>query len=188
VSASDRYRSRNRRIYLTGFMASGKSTIGPILANVLGFDFVDLDKEIAAQEGKTVREIFRQNGESYFRQRERETLTALSQREGIIVALGGGTLGDQESLALATGTGILVYLKIPLEEIVRRLRNKSDRPMVLGRDGDRLGEPELRERVSRLLASREPLYARADLTIAVDQMRVGVTVDRLVHELSPMLR
>jgi shikimate kinase len=179
---------RNRRIYLTGFMGSGKSTIGPILANVLGYEFVDLDDAVAAREGKTVREIFRDHGESYFRRKECETIAELSLRDRLIVSLGGGTLADQESLAIVTSTGILVYLKVPVEEIVRRLRNKTDRPMVLGPDGERLNEEELRQRILHLLAQREPFYAHADLTILADQTRLGLTVDRLVRELSPLLR
>jgi shikimate kinase len=179
---------RNRRIYLTGFMGSGKSTIGPILANVLGYEFVDLDSAIAAREGKSVREIFRDHGESHFRQKERETVAELSLRDGLIVSLGGGTLTDRDCLATVKATGILVYLKVPVEEIVRRLRNKTDRPMVLGPDGERLNEQELRERILQLLAQREPLYANADLTIVADQVRLGLTVDRLVRELSPLLR
>ena len=135
-----------------------------------------------------MREIFRDHGESYFRQKERETVAELSLRDGLIVSLGGGTLSDQEALAIVTTTGILVYLKVPVEEIVRRLRNKTDRPMVLGPDGERLNEEELRQRILHLLAEREPLYAHADLTILADQMRLGLTVDRLVKELSPMLR
>jgi shikimate kinase len=179
---------RNRRIYLTGFMGSGKSTIGPILANVLGYEFVDLDNAIAAREGKSVREIFRDHGESHFRRKERETVAELSLRDGLIVSLGGGTLTDQDCLAVVKATGILVYLKVPLEEIVRRLRNKTDRPMVLGPDGERLNEQELRERILQLLAQREPFYANADLTIVADQVRLGLTVDRLVRELSPLMR
>lgn len=179
---------RNRRIYLTGFMGSGKSTLGPILANVLGFEFVDLDTAIAAREGKSVREIFRDQGEPYFRTKERETIAELSLRDGLIVSLGGGTLTDQDCLAIIKSTGILVYLKVPVEEIVRRLRNKTDRPMVLGPDGERLNEEELRQRILQLLAQREPLYANADLTIFADQVRLGLTVDRLVKELSPLLR
>lgn len=179
---------RNRRIFITGFMASGKSTLGPILANSLGFDFLDLDAAIAAQEGKSIREIFGGKGERYFRRREREILTALGGREGIVVSLGGGTLSDPDTLSLIMSSGILVYLKVPPEEIIRRLRHKTDRPMVLGVDGERLDEGHLRERVGVLLASREPLYALADLTIEADQVRLGLTVDRLVRLLTPLLR
>jgi shikimate kinase len=179
---------RNRRIYIAGFMASGKSTVGPILANALGFDFVDLDADVAAREGKTVREIFRDHGEAYFRQREREAVAALSRREHVVTSLGGGTLLDPGAMETITTTGILVYLKVPAEIVVRRLRNKTDRPMVLGSDGERLNEEQLRERITTLLAQREPLYARADLTVLADEQRLGLTVDRLVHELSPMIR
>lgn len=178
---------RNHRIYLTGFMTSGKSTIGPILANALGFEFVDLDTMIAEQEGKSIREIFQEDGEAYFRKKEQATVRALSTRERIVIALGGGTLDDPETLATVASTGILVYLKIPVEEIVRRLRNKTDRPMVLGADGERLTEQDLRERILGILARREPIYARADITVQGDQARVGVTVDRLVRLLSPLV-
>lgn len=181
-------RERNRRVYIAGFMASGKSTLGPIVANTLGFEFVDLDAAIAAREGHSVRNIFRDKGEAYFRTAERAIVAELSLREGLIVSLGGGTVADPEAFRILTTTGILVYLRVPVREIVRRLRRKTDRPMVLGPDGERLKEEELRERVVALLARREPLYAQADVTIDADQVRLGFTVDRLVGALRPLLR
>ncbi len=179
---------RNRRIFLTGFMASGKSTIGPILANALGFEFVDLDLAIARVEGKTVREIFRDEGEHYFRERERAMVTELSGRDRVVISLGGGTLSDPDTLPIITGSGILVYLKVPVGEITRRLRNKTDRPMVLNADGERLNEDQLRDRIATLLAMREPVYALADVTLEADQQRLGLTVDRLVRALAPLVR
>jgi shikimate kinase len=181
-------RQRNNRIYIAGFMASGKSTVGPILANSLGFDFVDLDVCIAAKEGRSVREIFSDHGEEYFRQREREEVEALSRRDRIVVSLGGGTVLDAGSMEIVTTTGILVYLKVAAEIVLRRLRNKTDRPMVLGPDGERLNEDELLQRILTLLAQREPFYTRADITLQADQEHLGLTVDRLVHELAPLLR
>jgi shikimate kinase len=181
-------RQRNTRVYIAGFMASGKSTVGPILANSLGFDFVDLDVRIAAKEGKSVGEIFKDHGEAYFRQKEREEIEALSRRAHVVVSLGGGTLLDPASMEIVTSTGILVYLRVAAEIVLRRLRNKTDRPMVLGPDGARLSEEELRQRILTLLAQREPLYASADVTVQADQEHLGLTVDRLVHELAPLLR
>ncbi len=178
---------RNRRVYITGFMTSGKSTLGPILANALGFEFVDLDLEIAARAGKSIRRIFLEEGEARFRQMERNAVAEMSTRDKIVIALGGGALEDKETLRLVTGTGIVVYLKVPVEEIVRRLRNKTDRPMVLNADGERLSEEELRERVLTILGRREPLYARADITVPADQARIGVTVDRLVRALGLLI-
>ena len=178
---------RNRRVYITGFMASGKSTIGPILANALGFEFVDLDATIAESAGMTIRQIFLQHGEAHFRQIEREHITALSARDRTVIALGGGSVEDAATLALICSTGILVYLKVPVDEIVRRLRNKTDRPMVLDAEGERLSDMDLRKRILTILTRREPLYSRADITITSDQVRVGVTVDRLVRMLNPLL-
>jgi shikimate kinase len=178
---------RNRRIYITGFMASGKSTIGPILANALGFAFVDLDSAIVESAGITIREIFLRNGEAHFRQLEREVIAALSGRDRTVIALGGGSLEDPATLALVMDTGILVYLKVPVDEIVRRLRNKTDRPMVLDASGERLSDDDLRKRILAILTKREPLYSRADITISSDQVRVGVTVDRLVRMVSPLV-
>ena len=178
---------RNRRIYITGFMTSGKSTIGPILANALGFEFVDLDVAVSQREGKTIREVFLEKGEAYFRQSERAMVAELSTRDHTVIALGGGTLEDPETLHVVMSTGIMVYIKVPVDEIVRRLRNKTDRPMVLGPDGERLSEEDLRQRVLAILSRREPLYEHADISIHGDQARIGLTVDRLVHMVNPLV-
>ena len=82
-------------IYLTGFMASGKSTIGPIVANTLGWEFYDLDKEIEKRERKTIPDIFKENGEKYFRKLEIEVLKELSTGNSLIISLGGGALTNQ---------------------------------------------------------------------------------------------
>jgi len=179
---------RRERVYLTGFMGSGKSTIGPILANTIGFDFVDLDRAIEESEGKSVTRVFQENGEQYFRGAERSMLERLSTRRNLVVSLGGGTLSDRASLATVTSSGILVYIKISTELLVKRLQNRSDRPLLMGSDGNRLSGPDLRERIERLAREREPLYARADVTIEADERRVGITVDRVVRILTPYLR
>lgn len=179
---------RRERVYLTGFMGSGKSTIGPILANTIGFDFVDLDRAIEESEGKSVTRVFQEDGEPYFRGVERSMLERLATRPNLVVSLGGGTLSDRTSLATVTSSGILVYIKISTELLVKRLQNRSDRPLLMGSDGNRLSGPELRERIERLAREREPLYARADITIEADERRVGITVDRVVRILTPYLR
>lgn len=179
---------RRERVYLTGFMGSGKSTIGPILANTIGFDFVDLDRAIEESEGRSVTRVFQEDGEPYFRGVERSMLERLATRPNLVVSLGGGTLSDRSSLATVTSSGILVYIKISTELLVKRLQNRSDRPLLMGSDGNRLSGPELRERIERLAREREPLYARADITIEADERRVGITVDRVVRILTPYLR
>ncbi len=180
-------RSRNARIFLAGFMGSGKSTVGPILANTIGYDFVDIDRAIEKTLGRSVREIFQKEGESFFRALEQSTIADICAREGVVVALGGGTLTNPTVLPLIQSSGILVYLKVPLEQLLRRLHNKTDRPLLMDDEGNRLPEDVLRDRVVTLYHAREPLYARADIILLADERRVGLTVDRLVRMLSPVL-
>ncbi len=170
-------------IYLTGFMGSGKSTIAPILANTLGYSHVDIDIEIERATGKTVKEIFSELGEKYFRDVERAVLKDISGRAGCVVSLGGGTITNETNLGIVKSTGILVYLKVRPEQIFNRLRHKTDRPMLRSASEPHVGDDELRQRIHALLHQREPFYEKADLTIWTDDRRVGVTVDEIVHAL-----
>jgi shikimate kinase len=153
------------RTYITGFMGSGKSTVGPLLAAGLGYEFVDLDLLIEAGEGKAVPVIFREKGEQAFRLLERRELGLLSSRERIVVATGGGALTDQGSWEIMRGSGLIVYLEVPVEILVARLRGIRGRPMISAEDGTPLGDEQLRERISSLFRSREPLYRRADIVV-----------------------
>jgi len=181
-------RQRKGRIFLTGFMGSGKSTVGPILANTIGYTFVDLDREIEQLCRKSVRQIFAEDGEQHFRSKERAALEDYAKREGLVIALGGGTLTNPDVFALVRSSGILVYLKVPPEELFKRLHHKTDRPLLTDAEGNRLPEPQLRERLNELYAQREPLYAQADIIVLGDDKRLGLTVDHLVRMLMPVLR
>jgi shikimate kinase len=180
-------RVRKGRVYITGFMGSGKSTIGPILANTLGYEFMDVDREIEKSEGMAVGEIFRTRGEEAFRQLERSTLERASAVPRIVVSLGGGTLTDPVNYARIHETGVLVYLKLSADEIFRRVQRRTDRPLLATENGERLPPDELRQRVERLLAEREPLYRSAHITIVPDTARIGHTVDRIARLLSPLV-
>jgi shikimate kinase len=169
-------------------MASGKSTVGPILANALGYAFVDVDTLIETSQHKTVRDIFREHGEQYFRGLEREAIAALTMRDNLVVALGGGTLTDPVNLRAVTTTGILVYLKVPPEEILKRVQLRTDRPLLTGPGGERLAPAELRKRVLALYEVREPLYSNADIVVTADEKRLGLTVDRVVKQIARFLR
>jgi shikimate kinase len=179
---------RNGRIYLAGFMGSGKSTIGPILANTLGFSFVDIDRSIEEEQQKSISAIFREDGEQHFRALEQAALLRLKDIPGMVIALGGGTLTNPENLNTVCASGILVYLKISEEQLFRRLRRRGDRPMLVGPDGGPLDDDQLRARILTLFRAREPMYARADITMQTDETRLGVTVDLLVQKLKPLLR
>lgn len=147
----------NRKVFLTGFMATGKTTIGPLLAERLGMDFIDLDSYIEAHAGKTVAEIFAQEGEAGFRARETRALVVAASRDGII-ALGGGALLSPENRTLILQSGALVALTASIDEIVRRVGSAQGRPLLTQ-------GKTLRDQVEQLLRARTPLYQSANFTV-----------------------
>lgn len=172
---------KKKIVYLTGFMASGKSTIGPILANTLGWSFIDLDKFIEQKEGKSIKVIFEENGEDYFREIETQALKDTCELENYIISLGGGTIASQTNLDIIKSSGYLIYLESSAEETYKRLRFKRDRPALLF-DGDE--EPTKEEfiaKINALLKKRVAYYNQADIKINTDNYRVGKTVDKLSY-------
>jgi shikimate kinase len=179
---------RKGRIFLTGFMGCGKSTIGPILANSIGYQFADLDRLIEERNGRSVRRIFQDEGEVFFRSEELAVLEELATRDKMVVALGGGTLAEPAAFESIIRSGILIYLKVPPDELLKRLQYKTDRPLLTDENGNRLPEDALRERMMGLFRRREPLYERADVIVLADEQRLGLTVDHLVRMLMPVLK
>lgn len=169
------------RLYLTGFMTSGKSTIGPILANVIGWTFKDLDREIEKIENKKVVEIFESNGEEYFRSIEHKLLSEFSRQNNLVLSLGGGTIIIQKNLELMKNSGKIIYLKSSPEMIYQRIKNKIDRPIFKDLVLSEKSRPQdFIDRIKNLQQEREPFYSSADFFIDTDKTRIGVTVDKLV--------
>jgi shikimate kinase len=166
-------------IYLTGFMGSGKSTIGPILANALGWDFYDLDRVIEKRTGKKIREIFEQDGEIFFRRIETETLKEISNYDKTIISLGGGTIASEENIKILKTSGKLFYLKMSMEAAYRRLKYKRDRPALKNTSED-FSKEELMNKIDELMKARMNYYEQADFTIDTDKSSVGKTVDKIV--------
>ena len=180
-------RRRKNLIYLTGFMGSGKSTIAPILANTLGYTSRDIDAEIEQVTGKKVSDIFTDHGETYFRETEQRLLRESSKLEGCIVSLGGGTIANTANLQIVKSSGVLVYLMASVDQILRRVRHKTNRPLLLTPEGERLSESDLRERISFLMTERAPYYEQADLTIVTGDQPVGLTVDKIVRAINQLV-
>ena len=161
-------------------MGSGKSTIGPILANTIGWDSADLDKLIETKTGKKVREIFEQNGETYFRKIETEMLTELSAGEKIVISLGGGTIADENNLRIMKKSGTIIYLKASTNSFYKRLKYKRDRPNLNPYNSDESNKEKFVNRINDLMEQRKKYYEQADITIDTDNSSVGQTVDRIV--------
>lgn len=172
------------RIYLTGFMGSGKSTVGPLVARLLGFRFVDLDRRIEEETGLAVAAFFRLNGEPAFRAAERETLDRLMREERVVVSLGGGVVAQDDLRARLLETGTLVCLSVPFDVTVERLsRNPAKRPMLHGPEATPLGGEALVQRIRDLLAARADAYAEAHVTVDGDSPSPDDTARRVVAAL-----
>jgi shikimate kinase len=175
------------RVYLTGFMGAGKSTLGRVLARRLSYDFADLDALVQTHIGRSVASVFRYWGESAFRRIERETLEKTSALERTVIAVGGGALVDEDAMKWARAHGLVVYLDAPTDLIVQRLRrSRTVRPLILDDSGKRLSADALRERVEALLNERLPSYRSADLVFRVVDGSVDENVDRLALHIEGM--
>lgn len=168
-------------------MTSGKSTIGPILANVLGWNFYDLDKVIEKDERKSIVEIFETSGEEYFRKLETEKLKELSKSENVVISLGGGTMASDVNYDIIKNSGKSVYLKVSPEVLYKRLKYKIDRPLLRNLVLTENSEEEFISKIDEVLSSREKFYEKADLVINTDISSVGITVDKLVKKVKCML-
>lgn len=147
------------RIFLTGMPGSGKSTCGKLLAEQLNFPFFDLDVEIETREGKTITSIFEQDGETYFRQVESDVLkSTVEDNEKIILSTGGGTPCFMDNLEFMKRNGNMIFLDIPLETLVERLKEKDDRPLLKT-------EKELKDRLEELYDKRIAVYLKADYIV-----------------------
>ena len=179
----DARRMPDRPVYLTGFMASGKSTVGPRLALALGVPFIDLDLEIVRRAGHSIPEIFAAEGEKGFRTAEREALRAVGASASV-VSVGGGALVDVANLDFALGSGTVVYLHASADELAARLSHgRRLRPMLQDRSGARLTGDALRERIEELLDERRPFYERAHMTVQTTTRTVDQVVDEVMRRL-----
>jgi len=165
---------RTPGIYLVGFMGSGKTTIGRLLAQRLGWSFADLDEEIEAAELSAISAIFAERGEPEFRRIEAEMLRqhvhSIERGQPAVIAMGGGAFAQRENRELALQHGIVFWLDCPFETVQRRVAPTSHRP--LARDP---------ERFAALYQERREIYVQADVRIVIDCDDPVVAVETIVN-------
>jgi len=167
------------KLFLVGYMGSGKTTAGKKLAVKLNFEFIDLDKFIETEYQKTIPEIFKQEGEEAFRAKENNILKKLIVKDNIVIACGGGTPCYYSNMELINNNGISVYLKMSTDALVNRLLNAKDkRPLIEGKS-----ENELKSFVMRQLEKREDFYNKAKYTVKAKDL----DMEELIKFLKPEL-
>ncbi|GAB4447168.1 MAG: shikimate kinase [Anaerolineae bacterium] len=145
---------RPKNIILTGFMGTGKSTIGRLVAAELGREFTDMDTLIEQREGRPIARIFAENGEPYFRQLEAGLCRELAGREGLVIATGGGALVTEANLRVMESSGLVICLDCDPATLWQRIGQSEDRPMLAELDEGRF------TRLAALLEQRAPAYGR----------------------------
>lgn len=149
------------RIFLIGYMLSGKSTVGKKISKTLGLEFIDTDKYITQKYHTTINEIFATKGEEYFREIETQTLLELIQKDNVLISTGGGMPCFNNNISLINQNGISVYLKCSQLTILQRLQtSKTSRPILKTKSTD-----ELFDYVHKNIAEREVYYNQANLII-----------------------
>ncbi len=161
------------KIYLVGFMAAGKSTVARALGHRLHWRFEDIDELIERRERMTVADIFTRHGEPYFRQAEREMLQVLRPLRHSVIATGGGTFVDPDNRALMCLDGTVVWLDVPLPDLIGRIPQDGRRPLAADR-----------AQLERLYEARTEVYRLAHIRVAAARLSASQVVDRILEAIA----
>jgi len=161
-----------RNIVLVGFMGTGKTCVGELLAKRLGMTFVDMDDVIVEREGKPIPQIFAEEGEPYFRSVERELVRELAGRTGQVIGTGGGVVLNADNIRDFGSAGLVVCLTAPPETILERVAHDTNRPLLAGSDK--------MQKIRGILDARKELYDAIPLRVETDNLTVDEVVQRIV--------
>ena len=167
---------KHRNIFLVGFMGAGKSTVGKILADKIGYEFLDEDKLIEDRAGTTIAEIFAEQGEPYFRDMESETTESLASGDKQVIATGGGVVQRDRNWDAMKSNGITIYLKASVETIWERIKDDTTRPLL------QVENPV--ETARELLSKRTPMYEKADIIVLTDNLTLEQAADEILDLLN----
>jgi len=165
---------QSKNIYLIGFMGSGKTTFGKLLAEVLQMNFIDIDAEIEQWQGKTIADLFASGGEVNFRQLEREMLHRCSEKGVSLISTGGGAPCFFDNMDYMNGNGLTVYLQASAEELFKKLKPFREKRPLLRDKSDK----ELLDYIQEKLKEREPYYFKAGIILPADEYDPEVLIQR----------
>jgi len=164
-------------IYIVGFMGTGKTSVGKLLAKALDREFVEMDASIEQDQSKPIAKIFAEEGEAHFRQLEKELLTQLALRSGLVVSCGGGLICDQDNLRLLKASGVIFNLAASASTIYQRIKEHTHRPLL------EVDDPL--KRIEELLIARKAYYEKADQTIDTNNLSPQEVVESIVKLIQP---
>jgi shikimate kinase len=159
-------------IILVGFMGTGKTSAGKLLAEKLGREFLELDGIIEKKEGLLIKDIFAKKGESYFRGLEKNAVKEAVQNKGAVISAGGGAVIDEENLKNFKENGVLICLEASPAVILKRTKGSECRPL--------LNVPDPEKKIRELLQRRKPYYQKADFCVDTDEMSVEEVVEKIM--------
>jgi shikimate kinase len=170
---STEHRRKPDNLALVGFMGTGKSSTGHLLAEMLGFEFIDTDALIEQQTGKTIPEIFAQHGEPAFRELEHKVALLLEGKRKSVIATGGGFIAHAGNLQSLRRHALVVCLWASPEAIFERVRHQGHRPL--------LRDPDPLAKIRRLLAERESFYRQADVLVNTELRSSREVAQQVLH-------
>jgi len=164
-------------IVLTGFMGTGKTTVGRRLADDLGVPLVDVDGTIEKETGRAIRTIFEKEGEAHFRALERQTIAKIAARDRIVISTGGGALLSPENRAALKKNGFVVCLTARAGTLLERLKDDMTRPLLAGENPG--------QKMENLMREREAVYAQADVQIQTDGRTIEDVAQAIIQAVGP---
>ncbi len=166
-----------KNIVLTGFMGTGKTEVGRLLARRLGYKFIDADSVIEEEQKIPITEIFKRFGEPYFRDIESNLIKRLSEMEGVVISTGGGAVLREENMNNLRKKGVIVCLMASPETIFERTKNDTSRPLLQVQDP--------LQRIRELLEFRRPFYEKADIMIDTDGKTPQEVTEEIIKKIQP---
>ena len=163
-----------RNLALIGFMGTGKSSVGRLVADTLHFTFLDTDDVIQARAGISINEIFEKHGEQLFRDWEKRLVEELARRSKTVISTGGGLPANEANFASLQSHALVICLWASPEKIFQRVKSQSHRPL--------LKSPDPLAKIRELLAAREPYYRRADVLVNTDFRSLREVTQQVLHQ------